>query len=90
MDDRWSTSVLSIFLGDNLVSWSMNKQPTTSKSSTEAEYHSIVNATAKLTWFQSLFSELRLSLPWPPTIRSENFSAISIIANLVMRSKLSI
>ena len=37
-DDRCSTSRFCIFLGTNLISWNLRKQPTVARSSIKAEY----------------------------------------------------
>jgi hypothetical protein len=50
VNDRRSTCGFSIYLGDNLVSWSARKQPTVSRSSTEAEYKTLANAIGELMW----------------------------------------
>jgi hypothetical protein len=46
-----------VFLGSNMVSWSAHKQPTTSRSSTGAEYKLDANAITEVMWIQTLLMD---------------------------------
>nr|GFC96839.1 ribonuclease H-like domain-containing protein [Tanacetum cinerariifolium] len=51
---RLSTSGYCVFLGNNLLSWSANRQPTLSRSSAEVEYRGVANVVAETCWLRNL------------------------------------
>lgn len=47
-----------MFLGNNFISWSVKKQATVARSSTETKFYILADATTKLVWTQNLLKEI--------------------------------
>ncbi|XP_068650926.1 uncharacterized mitochondrial protein AtMg00810-like [Aristolochia californica] len=63
LDTHRSTSSYSVYLGDNLISWSAKKQPTVSRSDSESIYRALAYIVVKLLWLTHLLCDLHVPIP---------------------------
>ena len=82
-DSRRSASGFCVYLDDNLISWSSKRQTTVSRSSAEAEYHGVANATTECSWLRHLLGKLHIPVDKATVIYRDNVSAIYLSENLV-------
>ncbi|GKF51638.1 uncharacterized mitochondrial protein-like protein, partial [Tanacetum coccineum] len=87
IETRRSTYSYSIFLGNNLVSWSAKKQPTISRLSCESEYRAMANTAAEIVWLTHLLRELHALPPDRPTLLCDNRSAFFLSQNPVAHKR---
>lgn len=87
-DTRHSTSAYVIFLGQNPISWSSNKQRTVARFFTEAEYRAVASDVAELNWLTNLLHELRVKLPRAPKIFVITLASLTYVCNPVFHSRM--
>ncbi|GKA85847.1 hypothetical protein Tco_0807501 [Tanacetum coccineum] len=79
-DTRRSTSGSAQFLGDKLVSWSSNKQKSTTISSIEAEYIALSGCCSQILWMRSQLTDYGFQFNKIP-LYCDNKSAIALFCN---------
>ncbi|KAE8712228.1 hypothetical protein F3Y22_tig00110260pilonHSYRG00155 [Hibiscus syriacus] len=81
LDDRRSVSGYGVFLGKCLVAWSLKKQRSVSRSTMEADYKSVADATAEVTWISTLLTDLGIQQQGKSVIWCDNTSVVAMSAN---------
>ena len=76
-----------IFILNGPITWSSKKQPTVSRSTMEAEYRELSNASRTAIWIQNILSELQLPVPTPITIYGDNQAANTLAAEIKFHAK---
>jgi hypothetical protein len=85
--DRRSTTGITVFLGNNLITWMSKKQHTVSRSSIEAEYRALAIGATELAWLRQVLCDLVIFLPAAPAIWCDNTNAIALASNPVFHSR---
>ncbi|XP_019184653.1 PREDICTED: uncharacterized protein LOC109179610 [Ipomoea nil] len=82
-----SVTGFCIFLGNALISWKSKKQPTVSKSSSEAEYRALATTTCEIQWLSFLLTEFGVQNDEEVAIYCDSKSAIAIAENPVFHER---
>ncbi|CAH9127238.1 unnamed protein product [Cuscuta epithymum] len=80
-DSCRSTTGYNIFLGGNLIPWHSKKQPTVSKSSTEAEYRAVAYKVLDTLFIRSLLLYMGIRISAPVQLFCDNVSTSNLAVN---------
>ena len=85
--DGRSTTGLSTFYGNHLISWKSKKQAVISRSSAEAEYRAMAQGMFEILWLRSILNELGFMETDSFQLFCDNKSAIMLVSDSVMHER---
>jgi 6-phosphogluconate dehydrogenase len=77
-----------VFIGANLVSWSLKHHNVVSRSSDEAEYCVMANGVVEACWLRQLLQELHAPLTKSTLVYYDNVNSIYLSTNLIQRQRM--
>jgi hypothetical protein len=77
-----------VFLGTNLISWSLKRQNVVSRSSAEAKYRAVANGVAEAYWLRQLLQELHALLTKSTLVYCDNVSAVYLSTNPIQHQRM--
>ncbi|XP_015160754.1 uncharacterized mitochondrial protein AtMg00810-like [Solanum tuberosum] len=86
-ETRRSVTGYLVKFGGALISWKSKKQEIVSRSSAEAEFKSMANSAAEITWLVGLFKEFGVHIELPVTMVCDSKAAIQIAANPIFHER---
>ncbi|WOG83188.1 hypothetical protein DCAR_0102362 [Daucus carota subsp. sativus] len=85
--DRRSVGGYCFLLGSATISWRAKKQSLTSRSSAEAEYRALADASCEVMWLKQLLGELTVPVNGPTTLFCDSKAAVDLTANPVYHAR---
>ena len=76
-----------MFLGDSLVTWWSKKQRTVSRSTAEAEFRALADASCEIDWLLRIMKDLQIPMTLPSHLYGDNTTSLYIANNSIYHER---